>query len=296
MIVCVAANPSVDKLFQVERVVPGGIHRPSGYVQVAGGKGLNAARAAATLGADVQAIALLAGHAGRWIAEQLERDAIHAQIVWAEGETRASLSVADRETEQLTEFYEDGIEVDADTWSRFAGTVEAASAAADWMTVSGSLPRAVPPGGYAALHVDCKIAADTVADRPKQATLVKVNAAEAAALTNLDSSTPDGAVAAARVLAQGGAAAVTRGPLGAVLVTAGETLVGNLDARGAYPVGSGDALLGGMVTALDRGADWSESLALGLGAAAANAAVPGAGRFERADAERLAQRAVITPV
>ena len=120
MIVCVAANPSVDKLFQVERVVPGGIHRPTGYVQVAGGKGLNAARAAATLGADVQAIALLAGHAGRWIAEQLERDAIHAQIVWAEGETRASLSVADRETEQLTEFYEDGIEVDADTWSRFA--------------------------------------------------------------------------------------------------------------------------------------------------------------------------------
>ena len=112
MIVCVAANPSVDKLFQVERVVPGGIHRPTGYVQVAGGKGLNAARAAATLGADVQAIALLAGHAGRWIAEQLERDAIHAQIVWAEGETRASLSVADRETEQLTEFYEDGIEVD----------------------------------------------------------------------------------------------------------------------------------------------------------------------------------------
>ncbi len=71
VIVCVAANPSVDKLFQVERVVPGGIHRPSGYVQVAGGKGLNAARAAATLGADVQAIALLAGHAGRWIAEQL---------------------------------------------------------------------------------------------------------------------------------------------------------------------------------------------------------------------------------
>ena len=57
MIVCVAANPSVDKLFQVELVVPGGIHRPSGYVQVAGGKGLNAARAAATLGADVLAVA-----------------------------------------------------------------------------------------------------------------------------------------------------------------------------------------------------------------------------------------------
>lgn len=294
MIVCVAANPSVDKLFQVDRLAPGGIHRPEGYVQTAGGKGLNAARAAATLGADVQAVALLAGHAGRWIAEQLERDGVPAEIVWAEGETRASLSVADRETERLTEFYEDGIEVDADTWNRFAAMVEAASAAADWITVSGSLPRGVPPDAYAALRVDCKIAADTVADRPQQTALVKVNAAEAAVLTNLDTSTPDGAVAAARALAQGGAAAVTRGPLGAVLVTAEETLVGNLDAQGAYPVGSGDALLGGMVTALDRGADWRESLALGLGAAAANAAVPGAGRFDRGEAERLAQRAVIT--
>ncbi len=296
MIVCVAANPSVDKLFQVDRVVPGGIHRPSGYVQVAGGKGLNAARAAVTLGADVQAIALLAGHAGRWIAEQLERDGIDAQIVWAEGETRASLSVADRETERLTEFYEDGIEVDAETWSRFAGTVETASTAADWITVSGSLPRGVSPSGYAALRVGCKIAADTVAERPHPAALVKINAAEAAALTDLDTSTPQGAVAAAAALAQGGAAAVTRGPLGAVLVAAGETFSGRLDAQGPYPVGSGDALLGGMVTALDRGADWREALALGLGAAAANAAVPGAGRFDRGDAERLAQRAVITPV
>ena len=42
-------------------------------------------------------------------------------------------------------------------------------------------------------------------------------------------------------------------------------------------------------------ADWREALALGLGAAAANAAVPGPGRFDRGDAEGLAQRAVITP-
>ena len=46
MIVCLAANPSVDRLFEVERLVKGDIHRPSGFVQVAGGKGLNVARAA----------------------------------------------------------------------------------------------------------------------------------------------------------------------------------------------------------------------------------------------------------
>ena len=46
MIVAVSANPSVDKLFEIERLVPGAIHRPTGFVQVPGGKGLNVARAA----------------------------------------------------------------------------------------------------------------------------------------------------------------------------------------------------------------------------------------------------------
>ncbi len=50
MILCVASNPSIDKLFEVDRLQPGRIHRPTGFVQVAGGKGLNVARAAASLG------------------------------------------------------------------------------------------------------------------------------------------------------------------------------------------------------------------------------------------------------
>ena len=46
MIVCLAANPSVDKLFEIQRLVRGDIHRPEGFVPVPGGKGLTAARAA----------------------------------------------------------------------------------------------------------------------------------------------------------------------------------------------------------------------------------------------------------
>ena len=36
MLVCLAANPSIDKLFEIERLVKGDIHRPSGFLQVAG--------------------------------------------------------------------------------------------------------------------------------------------------------------------------------------------------------------------------------------------------------------------
>ena len=62
MIVCLVANPSIDKLFEVERLVRGDIHRPLGFEQTAGGKGLNVARAVSALGGDVRAVALFRGH------------------------------------------------------------------------------------------------------------------------------------------------------------------------------------------------------------------------------------------
>jgi len=108
VIVCVAANPSIDKLFEVERLVAGEIHRPLGFVQTAGGKGLNAARAAHHLGGDVRVAAILRGHAGRWLEETLQAEGISGAFVWTHGENRSSLSVADRSAGDLTEFYEHG--------------------------------------------------------------------------------------------------------------------------------------------------------------------------------------------
>ena len=108
MILCIAGNPSIDKLFEVERLTPGAIHRPLSFVQVPGGKGLNVARAAASLGAHVTATGLLGGETGRWVAAALETEGVDGRFAWTAAETRASLSVADRATGRLTEFYEDG--------------------------------------------------------------------------------------------------------------------------------------------------------------------------------------------
>jgi 1-phosphofructokinase family hexose kinase len=297
VIVCVAAKPSVDRLFEVNAITPGAIHRPLHEVQVAGGKGLNAARAAQSLGAEVTTVTLLAGHAGRWIAEELEREHVETQIVWSEGESRTSLSVADHETSGLTEFYEDGPAITQGEWEAFATLVARTAGSADWLTISGALPAGAPGDGYHRLDVHCAIAVDTVYQRPDRAALVKVNAAEAGVITGIDTSGIEGALAAADTLAEGGGAAcITRGSEGAVLVASDVALTGHVDAPGRYPVGSGDAFLAGIVTARDQGADWRDALALALGAASANAASPGAGRLDRARAEQLAGQALITPV
>ncbi len=296
MIVCAAANPSIDRLFEVDQLRPGEVHRPALQAQVAGGKGLNAARAAAALGGDVRVVAILAGHAGRWLEHELGREGIPVESIWVDGESRSSLSVADQAGAGLTEFYEDGVAITADAWRRFAAHTSALSRSAAWVTISGSLPPGAPAEGYAGLDLDCAVAADTVEARPASADLVKVNAPEAARLTGLQTGTVAGALAAARALRGGhGTGAVTRGPAGAVLVTAdGAALTGRLDAPGRYPVGSGDSFLAGLVVARAAGAGWDDALRLALGAAAANAAVPGAARFARPDAERLSELAVVS--
>src|SRR5262249_24582179 len=135
VILCVAANPSIDSLFAVDGLVPGAIHRPTGFVQVAGGKGLNVARAAARLGGDGGAAALVGGHAGRWIADEVGGEGIDLHAAWAEAETRSSLSVAGAD-EGLTEFYEHGFPVMAAEWAAFAALVAKLAAEAAWMTLS----------------------------------------------------------------------------------------------------------------------------------------------------------------
>jgi 1-phosphofructokinase family hexose kinase len=303
MITCVAPSPSIDRLFEVERLQAGEIHRSTQFVRVAGGKGLNAARAANALGADVRAVALLGGHSGRWIADELDRIGLPLVASWCEGETRSCLSVADADSGSLTEFYEANAAVSAAEWEAFARTVQDAVGSPGWTSISGSLPPGAPADGYEQFATaGTNVALDTTALGAARPALVKVNAAEAVTLTQMAVDSVGEAAEAAlalrlRIGGEGHAAAVTRGQDGAVLVAPdGGTWQGSLAAGGRYPVGSGDAFLAGLVTALDGGEDWPGALAAALGAAAANAEVPGPGLLDAARAGALAKQAVVEPV
>ncbi len=315
MILCVAGNPSIDKLFEVERLTPGTIHRPQAFVQVPGGKGLNVARAAAALGAlgtRVGATGLLGGDAGRWVATALAEEHVEARFAWTSAETRSSLSVADRATGRLTEFYEDGRPIDEAEWDRLESIVGTLLPEASWITMSGSLPPGAPSDGYGRLLRRARSAGvataldasgePLAAALPAGPNVVKVNASEAAALLGDPIATEEDALEGARAIARraggaGRAALITRGADGAVLVAPdGSVWTGRLYVRGPYPVGSGDSFLAGLIVALDEGDDWPEALALALGAGAANAEVPGAGRLDGDRARKLARQARVARI
>jgi 1-phosphofructokinase family hexose kinase len=305
MIVCVAANPSIDKLFEVDRVTTGAIHRPLGFVQVAGGKGLNVARAASALGADVGVASLLGGHAGRWIAQALESERIPGYFAWTEAETRSCLSVADA-AGRLTEFYEAGGQIDGRAWDDLVAVVAERLSGASWLILSGSLPRGAPAAGYAELIEAAQakgvaVAVDTRGESLAQALpagpdIVKVNASEASDVIGSPVTTETAATAAVELRSRAGGRGVvvlTLGAEGAVAAIGEEQWRARSDVRGPYSVGSGDAFLAGLVTALDRGRGWTEALALALGAGAANAEEPGAGRLHRERAEAIASGAEV---
>jgi len=290
VIVFVAASPSVDRTHEVETVEPGTIHRPSRVVAVAGGKALNAARAAHGLGAEVRAVALLGGHAGRWIADALVHEGLAHDVVDGPGETRMALSVA--AGGDLTEFYEPPPPIAAEHWDSLEAAVASAATAANWVALSGSLPPGAPSDAYARLagaarragaHVALDARGDGLfAGLHASPAFVKVNASEAAELGYATAE-------ALRAAAGAAAAAITHGTDGIELATATAVLRAAPPAHGRFPVGSGDAALGGFLTALDAGGDWTAALQLATGAAAANAEQPGAGRLDGARALALAR-------
>jgi len=309
VIVCFVANPSIDKLFEVERLVPGSIHRPVAFVQTAGGKGLNVARAAHTLGADVRAAGILGGHAGKWLEEALEGEGIRGSFAWTDAETRSSLSVSGRESADLTEFYEHGSVVPPGAWASSLEAVGRLFEPGRWLTISGSLPPGAPEDGYhdlteRARGAQMRVALDTSGERlrltlPAGPDIVKVNAVEVRELLGVSTETRDDALAAAAKIREltggvGHAGVVTRGPEGVVVAAPDGTLYeGVLYDRGRYPVGSGDAFLAGLVVALERSRDWPSALRLALGTAAANADIPGAGKLDPTQAKELADRAEV---
>jgi 1-phosphofructokinase family hexose kinase len=291
MIAFVAGSPSIDRQHEIDALEPGTIHRPHSVVAVAGGKALNAARAANHLGANVRAVALLGGHTGRWVADALAEEGVALDVVDGPGETRMALSVHAPDG-PLTEFYEPAPEIEPEHWDALEAAVTSAARDAHWVAISGSLPPGAPPDAYTRLTHAARAGRARVALDARGEGLwgglhagpdfVKVNASEAAELGYTTAP-------ALREAAGGAAAAITHGADGMELATADGTLRAIPPVTGRFPVGSGDAALGGFLTALDVGGDWAAALALATGAAAANAEVPGAGRLDGARAAQLAR-------
>ena len=298
-VLTIVPKPAVDKTAVIPNFRLGEINRPQELIVLPGGKGLNVARSARTLGAEVFTCLLLAGHAGRWMMQALAEEGIPATAAWSPGETRTALSVIDPLNGKVTEVYEDASPVTAEAWRAFEDLAVEQAARAGWVCLSSGLPDGAPADGYASiaarsgfkpvlLDMHGRGIQQSLACRPL---VVKINQDEAAETTGLPTGTPAQALESAHRLRQMGAqsAVITLGRLGAVGVDfSAETFGWKAPQVAAVSaVGSGDAFLAGIAVGLQRGLDLHASVRLGAAAGAANTLTPGAGLLDRPTAERL---------
>ena len=315
MIVTVTLNAAWDKTYFVDGLRPGETHIVADRHGCAGGKGINVARVVAALGGRVVATGLAGGPTGRAIVEGLAGEGIETAFHPIRADSRTTLAVVDRTAGAATEFREPGGPISAAESAGFAGHLERLLDGASFCVFAGSLPPGLPADTYARLvelarRRGVRAVLDTsgpalvegVRARPF---MLKPNVEEAAALAKAlglgqaasgpDQTSPargDPVVAALRLAARFAEdcelAVLSLGRLGVVACRGAELWHATVELkRIVNPVGSGDALIAGVIVALERGDAVADALRLGVAAGAANALTETAGDVRPGDVARL---------
>ena len=153
MIVTVTLNAAFARTITVPNFQRGQRHRASAGLPLAGGKGINVARALKALGVPVVATGLAGGQAGLRIVERLTGEAILNDFVRIEGESRTTTAVVDPTNQSYTEINEWGPAVKPEELELFDGKLRYLSQGASLVVFAGSLPRDVADDFYAeAIH------------------------------------------------------------------------------------------------------------------------------------------------
>jgi 1-phosphofructokinase len=298
MIVTLTAHPSLDRTLTLPASLQvGEVQGADSAREDAGGKGINVARAVAAAGEECTAVVPLApGDPFQALLRDaaLLESALHTCLVPVRGRVRANLAITDP-AGVTTKLNLPGARLSSDEVAAVVDATVAASAHAAWLVLAGSLPPGVTEDFYVRVIRAVReahgaaaplIAVDTsgpalaavVADGAPD--LIKPNDDELAELagTRLEGTDPAAVLAVARSLvpARVGAALVTLGAQGAVLVTAdGAWTAGPPPIQVVSTVGAGDSSLAGYVLAATRHAGPEERLRHAIRYGAAAASLPG---------------------
>ena len=149
MIVTVTLNAAIDRTLTVPNFQLGHRHRASQGLTLAGGKGINVARALKRLDVPVVATGLAGGRTGTRIVEELTSEAILNDFVRIADESRTSTAVVDPTAATYTEINEWGPAVAPEELTILLEKISYLARGADMVVFSGTLPRDVDESFYA---------------------------------------------------------------------------------------------------------------------------------------------------
>jgi 1-phosphofructokinase family hexose kinase len=303
VIVTVTLNAAIDRTLTVPNFQLGQRHRASQGLTLAGGKGINVARALKRLDVPVVATGLAGGRTGTRIVEELTSEAILNDFVRIADESRTSTAVVDPTAATYTEINEWGPHVEPEELTMLLDKISYLARGADMVVFAGTLPRGVDDSFYAEAirdlnrrHVPAVLDSEGPPLRlgvEAEAFLVTPNQREAEGLVGQELGDDEDYTMALDRIADMGARNV--------LITAETRSFGlfraerkrtsfRADAPLVEPVsavGSGDVLLAAFLSARVAEKSLEDSLKIAVAAGAASTLEVGAGRFEPREASRL---------
>lgn len=306
MILVVSLSPAWQRTLELARLKIGSVNRASRVIETASGKGVNVARVATQLGADVKLLTPLGGARGALLARSLQSQRIRARIVRCANETRICQTLLT--DTGATELVEETPPLSRRELAAVLRAFNGEMRRAKILALIGTVPHGVADDFYARLIrrasrrnipvlVDAqgKLLMRAVRARPF---LVRINRVElAAAIGRVGKFSLRETFAAAQRLVRLGArwVVITDGANDVAVVSRDELWRINPPQICALnPIGSGDSMLAGIAHQLARGKPVLDSMHYGIACGAANALTPTAGNVSPLVVRRLAQRIVST--
>ncbi|HET8567089.1 MAG TPA: 1-phosphofructokinase family hexose kinase [Solirubrobacterales bacterium] len=303
MILTVTLNAAIDRTVAVPNFRLGRRHRAVESRTVAGGKGINVARALNLLGRPVIAAGFAGGPTGTRVLEQLREESVLTDFTEIASETRVNLAVIDPTSGEQTEINERGPAVSPEEVKRLFDRIAYLAGGARICVLAGSLPPGAGDDLYARLISDLgRRGVPVVLDAEGEAMLegvragasmVTPNEREAEELVGQEfADRGDLAQGLLEIVRQGASEAAITRPDGCV-ATVGEGASRRLLEVHTEPlepvstVGSGDAFLAGYVAARYEGRSPEDCLAYGVACGAESTQHFGAGTVDRNQVERL---------
>jgi 1-phosphofructokinase family hexose kinase len=303
-IICVSANPAMDRRVYVDSLMPGEVNRGRNSLAMPGGKAAHVVMTARSLGVEANWIGFLGGAIGEQVEVELRKLSIDVNPIRIAASTRVNLEIIEN-SGKITEVLEPGGNVSPKEQTELL-RLYSQNLGEKWkgalVAISGSLPPGLKPDFCGALVDIAKKAGsavflDTSGDALKaglaaRPSFVKPNRKEAEVL--LGRALPDlqAVVTAAREIISLGSrsAAITMGAEGLVWVESKDGPAWFAQPprlKAISTVGCGDTTLAGFAYAAMQGLTGEEALRFATACGAANCLAEFEGRISPSDVQSL---------
>ncbi len=283
MILTITFNPAIDKTMIIDDFRLGRVNRESGLRIDAAGKGINVSKAIQNLDGKSRAMGILAGSAGEFIKDELDKVGIENDFLFIEGQTRTNVKVVDEMNNLVTDINENGPFVLEDDLKTFERKVIDSLSEDSIAVFSGSVPRNVDKEVYKRLISGAKAkGVKTVLDADGELLieglkagpyLVKPNTHELEKIFSKGIKSTEEIIKYGEKLLEYGVehVVVSCGGDGSVFINKKQiAIVKGIKVEVKSTVGAGDSMLAAIALAIDKGYSLEKTIKLAVAASVAS--------------------------